>query len=219
MVPGKTLEEAVRVERDASSTRPGGRRSRGRFRQRICPVHVEQPYVAGVALRATGACYSAVVDVTVSLRGQHQAQGKGPSVDLSITRADHGAHTVVHLGGEIDVYTAPFVREKLDEQIYAGRTDLIADLSDVTFLDSTGLGVLVGRLKLVRSRGGSLRLVGTADRVLRVFAITGLDKVFEIHPDLESALRSAAEPETGALGAVAEPAGRSTPPTPAPGRA
>ena len=100
-------------------------------------------------------------------------------MDLSITRADHGDRTVVRLGGEIDVYTAPFVREKLDEQINAGRADLVVDLSDVTFLDSTGLGVLVGRLKIARTRGGSLRLVGTAERVLRVFAITGLDKVFE----------------------------------------
>ena len=98
-------------------------------------------------------------------------------MDLSITRADHGDRTVVRLGGEIDVYTAPFVREKLDEQIHAGRADLVVDLSDVTFLDSTGLGVLVGRLKIARTRGGSLRLVGTAERVLRVFAITGLDKV------------------------------------------
>ncbi|GAA2018922.1 anti-sigma factor antagonist BldG [Terrabacter terrae] len=109
-------------------------------------------------------------------------------MDLSITRADHGEQTVVHLGGEIDVYTAPVVREKLDEQIQAGRTNLVVDLTDVTFLDSTGLGVLVGRLKLTRTRGGSMRLVGRDDRVLKVFAITGLDKVFEIHPDLEAAL-------------------------------
>ncbi|MEO5743433.1 MAG: STAS domain-containing protein, partial [Terracoccus sp.] len=57
-----------------------------------------------------------------------------------------------------------------------------------TFLDSTGLGVLVGRLKLTRTMGGSMRIVGTDDRVLKVFSITGLDKVFEMHDDLESAL-------------------------------
>lgn len=137
-------------------------------------------------------------------------------MDLSITRADHGDHTVVHLGGEIDVYTAPFVREKLDEQIHAGRTDLIVDLSGVTFLDSTGLGVLVGRLKLARTRGGALRLVGTADRVLRVFAITGLDKVFEIHPDLDSALAAADRGDSG--DGPGEPE-KSSPGTTAPGRA
>jgi anti-sigma B factor antagonist len=119
---------------------------------------------------------------------------KGRQVDLSISRADHGDRTVVHLGGEIDVYTAPLVREKLDEQIQAGRTDLVVDLTEVSFLDSTGLGVLVGRLKLARTRGGSMRLVGTDDRVLKVFAITGLDKVFEIHPDVASALAAGVTP-------------------------
>lgn len=94
----------------------------------------------------------------------------------------------MHIGGEIDVYTAPLVREKLDEQILGGRSELVVDLSKVSFLDSTGLGVLVGRLKLARSRGGHLRLVGADDRVLKVFSITGLDKVFEIHPSVEDAL-------------------------------
>jgi anti-sigma B factor antagonist len=126
---------------------------------------------------------------------------EGAQVDLSITRADHGDRTVVHLGGEIDVYTAPLVREKLDEQIHAGRTDLVVDLTEVSFLDSTGLGVLVGRLKLTRTRGGSLRLVGKDERVLKVFSITGLDKVFEIHPDLDSALAAAGDATPDSRGA------------------
>lgn len=96
----------------------------------------------------------------------------------------------MHLGGEIDVYTAPLVREKLDEQIQSGNADLVVDLSKVTFLDSTGLGVLVGRLKLARTRGGHLRLVGADDRVLKVFSITGLDKVFDLHPTVDSALEA-----------------------------
>ena len=119
-------------------------------------------------------------------------------MDLSITRADHGDQTVVHLGGEIDVYTAPLVREKLDEQIQGGRTRLVVDLTDVTFLDSTGLGVLVGRLKLARTRGGSMRLVGKDDRVLKVFSITCLDKVFEINPDLDAALAAGESAAAGA---------------------
>lgn len=116
---------------------------------------------------------------------------EGRPVDLSINRADEGERTVVSLGGEIDVYTAPFVRERLDEAVREGRTNLIVDLTQVRFLDSTGLGVLVGRLKLTRSRGGSLRLVGSEDRVLKVFSITGLDKVFEIYPTLDEAVAAA----------------------------
>ena len=114
-------------------------------------------------------------------------------VDLSITRANHGDRTVVRVDGEIDVYTAPLLREKLDEQLREGRTDLVVDLSHVSFLDSTGLGVLVGRLKRVRTLGGSMRLVVSDGRVLKVFAITGLDKVFEIHAELATALEATGE--------------------------
>lgn len=138
-------------------------------------------------------------------------------MDLSINRADHGDRTVVSLGGEIDVYTAPFVRERLDEVIHDGKIDIIVDLSAVRFLDSTGLGVLVGRLKLARGLGGALRLVSPDDRVLKVFQITGLDKVFEIDPTLDAALAAAEEAAgTGsgdparAVGAAAHPAGTPT---------
>lgn len=126
-------------------------------------------------------------------------------------RADRGDTTVVTLGGEIDVYTAPFVREQLDEAVHEGKVNLVVDLTQVRFLDSTGLGVLVGRLKLTRSLGGSLRLVGTDERVVKVFSITGLDKVFDIHATLDEAL-AAAEGATAAAGApVRRPPGAGGP--------
>lgn len=108
-------------------------------------------------------------------------------MDLSVSSSEHGALTVVHVGGEIDVYTAPLLREALDKQVAAGRTNLVVDLENVTFMDSTGLGVLVGRLKLVRGQNGSLRIVSSQERILKVFKITGLDKVFHIHASVQSA--------------------------------
>ena len=60
-------------------------------------------------------------------------------------------------------------------------------------MDSTGLGVLVGRLKLVRGQNGSLRIVSSQDRILKVFKITGLDKVFHIYHSVEAASRRDAE--------------------------
>jgi anti-sigma B factor antagonist len=113
-------------------------------------------------------------------------------VDLSITSETHGEATVVHVGGEIDVYTAPVLREHLDEHISAGRHHLVIDLEGVSFMASTGLGVLVGRLKLVRAANGTLRLVCSSERILSVFSITGLDKVFQIFPSVEDALAAAA---------------------------
>ena len=108
-------------------------------------------------------------------------------MDLSVTSTDHGSVTIVHVTGEIDVYTAPLLREVLDKQVAAGRIDLVVDLEKVTFMDSTGLGVLVGRLKLVRGQNGTLRIVSAQDRILKVFKITGLDKVFHIYPTVEEA--------------------------------
>ena len=109
-------------------------------------------------------------------------------MDLDITTSQGDARTVVHVAGEIDVYTVAALRERLDAVIERGEHHLVIDLSGVTFMDSTGLGVLVGRLKLVRGAGGSMRLVTGHDRVLKVFAITGLDKVFEIFPTVEQAM-------------------------------
>lgn len=99
-----------------------------------------------------------------------------------------GPVTVVGVAGEIDVYTAPILRDHLDELIDAGTYHLIVDLGQVTFMDSTALGVLVGRLKLVRSHGGALLLACDQDRVLKVFTITGLDKVFQIYATVDAAV-------------------------------
>jgi anti-sigma B factor antagonist len=109
-------------------------------------------------------------------------------VDLSLTTRAEGERTVVEVGGEIDVYTAPKLRETLISLVDAGQYHLVVDLEKVEFLDSTGLGVLVGGLKRVRTHDGSLSLVCTRDRLLKIFRITGLTKVFDIHPDVESAL-------------------------------
>lgn len=112
-------------------------------------------------------------------------------LDLDIGTSVVDGRTVVQVVGEIDVYTAPQLRERLDEEIEAGRHDLVVDLSGVSFMDSTGLGVLVGRLKQIRLNDGSMRLVCAHDRVLKVFVITGLDKVFAIFPTVGEAVAAA----------------------------
>ena len=70
----------------------------------------------------------------------------------------------------------------------SGAVHLITDLGQVDFLDSTGLGVLVGGLKRLREDGGSLALVITAPRILRIFQITGLTKAFDAWPSVTDAI-------------------------------
>lgn len=95
--------------------------------------------------------------------------------------------TVLAVKGEIDVYSAPRLRERLVELVSEGHRRIVVDLEGVDFLDSTGLGVLVGGLKRLRSHGGDLSLVCTQPRILKVFEITGLTTVFSIATSVDEA--------------------------------
>ncbi len=95
---------------------------------------------------------------------------------------------VVDVEGEIDVYTAPRLRELLIDLVNKGHFQLVVNMEKVEFLDSTGLGVLVGGLKRVRAHDGSLDLVCTQERILKIFRITGLTKVFGIHDTVDDAI-------------------------------
>lgn len=96
-------------------------------------------------------------------------------------------YTVLVVKGEVDVYSAPRLREKLVELVSQGHRQIVADLEGVDFLDSTGLGVLVGGLKRLRSHDGDLTLVCTQARILKVFEITGLLSVFRISESIDQA--------------------------------
>lgn len=87
---------------------------------------------------------------------------------------------VLHLAGEVDVYTAPRLKETLVQHIEDGCIDIVIDLEGMGFIDSSGLGVLVGALRRVKERSGSIRLVCDRENILKIFRITGLDKVFPI---------------------------------------
>lgn len=111
-------------------------------------------------------------------------------MDLSLETRDVDGRTIVAVGGEIDVYTAPRLRDEISDLVGQGRHRLVIDMEKVDFLDSTGLGVLVGGLKKVRAHDGSMELVCSQDRLLKIFRITGLAKVFTIHATEAEALSS-----------------------------
>jgi anti-sigma B factor antagonist len=105
--------------------------------------------------------------------------------------------TVIEVAGEIDVYTAPRLRERLVSLVESGSYQLIVDMENVEFLDSTGLGVLVGGLKRVRAHEGWIDLVCTQTRILRIFRITGLNRVFSIYDTVPEALAAHDAPDAG----------------------
>ena len=109
-------------------------------------------------------------------------------MDLGLDVAERNGYAVLSVTGEVDVYTAPQFREQLIELVDQGQRKIVVDLQGVEFLDSTGLGVLVGGLKRVRSHDGDLALVCTQRRILKVLEITGLTKVFTIHDSVDAAV-------------------------------
>ncbi len=109
---------------------------------------------------------------------QFQVELSRPSADVA----------VVELKGEVDLYTSPQFKDALLQAIGEGTARVVVDLSQVRFIDSTGLGVVVGGIKAVTARGGTLDLVCPEGRIRRTFEITGLDRIVHIHHSRSDAL-------------------------------
>jgi anti-sigma B factor antagonist len=97
---------------------------------------------------------------------------------ISVEPIDQGG--VVSVQGEVDVYTSPAFREHLYRLIDDGATRVIVDFAGMDFIDSSGLGVLVGALKRIREQSGEIELRGLKPSAKKIFDITGLTQVFSI---------------------------------------
>src|SRR5215813_12777428 len=100
---------------------------------------------------------------------------------------DGGTH-IVSVAGEIDLFTAPEFKQRVSAPIDEGRTHVVVDLTETTFIDSSSLGVLIGAHRRLLRLEGALVIVCANDAVVKTFRITGLDGVFTIVGSLEEAL-------------------------------
>jgi anti-sigma B factor antagonist len=117
---------------------------------------------------------------------------------VSATTTQVGADAyVVSVAGELDIATAGRLREELDLTAERGARRVIVDLIGLTFIDSVALGILTEGAKRLRADGGVCVVVTQDPRILRVFEITGLDRVFRI----ERSLAEAVEEVIGGLAA------------------
>ncbi|MGI8972888.1 MAG: STAS domain-containing protein [Gaiella sp.] len=109
-------------------------------------------------------------------------------MNLSITLDQPDSHTaVIACGGDLDAYTSPSLREAVHATGDTTRM-LVIDLSATTFLDSSGLGVIVGAHRRMRERGGELRVVRPAPLVARIFELVGLEAVLDLRASRDAAL-------------------------------
>ncbi len=113
--------------------------------------------------------------------------------ELDVNLEDVGGISLIGLSGEVDVYSAPKLRETIKDLVDDGKYNIVVDLEKVAFLDSTGLGVLVGGLKRVKHHDGELGIICNQEKILRIFRITGLTKVFPIYSSRDELLASVEE--------------------------
>lgn len=101
-------------------------------------------------------------------------------MQLDIQVSVEGGYTVVSPRGEIDLATNQQLKNAIAEQLVGGSAHLVVDLSNVDFIDSTGLGALIGGRRKAHEAGGSFCLVTPQERFLKLFRITGLNTVFDV---------------------------------------
>lgn len=111
-------------------------------------------------------------------------------IGLELVSRSEGGWTVIDVKGEVDLHTAPQLRERLLSHIEQGHRRIVLNLEPLAFIDSTGLGVLVSGLKRLRTHDGELALAAPHDPVKKVLTITGLDKVFTVQESVSELLHA-----------------------------
>ncbi|KOU77666.1 metal ABC transporter ATPase [Streptomyces sp. MMG1533] len=121
-------------------------------------------------------------------------------VAFNVTGGGQGEWAVLQVSGELDLVTSPVLRQRVHDVVAEGGHSIVLDLSEVFFCDSSGVGVLIASRRLIRSCQGRLRLIlpakGAEDgsHVNRVLGALGVRRLFDVHPDLDSAVTEEAGP-------------------------
>jgi len=109
-------------------------------------------------------------------------------MDLQIVVRKNSDISIIELSGEVDAYTSARFREVMVEIIEDGGANLIVSMRKVEYIDSSGLGALVGGLKRASERNGRILIVCDQPQVRKVFEITGLEKVFPLYDEEQEAV-------------------------------
>ena len=109
---------------------------------------------------------------------------------MKITNIGEKRAILIKVTGELDHHMATKIKEEADRKMYSSNAvNVIFDLSDMTFMDSAGIGVMIGRYKMARTLGGKTAIYGTNAQTLRIIRMSGIDKIIKIVPGIEKAIR------------------------------
>lgn len=106
---------------------------------------------------------------------------------MNLVTTDHGDFSVISIAGRLTASGAPLLRNAVDDLVDEGTARIVVDLEQTEFVDSSGLGALIGGLKRARVAGGDLRIAAVPEAVQTVLRLTNLDRVLSLHPTPETA--------------------------------
>jgi anti-sigma B factor antagonist len=115
---------------------------------------------------------------------------------FTVTRSADGDISVLHLDGFLDAYTSPALENAIQHEVDEGRARIVVECSRLTYISSAGLGVFMGFIEDIRSRGGDLKLCGLSTKVRQIFEIVGFHTIYDMVPDVPSAVRRFADAPT-----------------------
>lgn len=107
---------------------------------------------------------------------------------MQIEKTERDGITVLSPNGRLNMVSAPRLKSAIDASVGAGRSRIVVELSGVDFIDSSGLGALIGGLKSARQASGDLRIAAAGEQVTTVLGLTNLDRILRPHPTLEEAV-------------------------------
>ncbi len=94
---------------------------------------------------------------------------------------------IIRPAGRLNMVTAPALREVVAQAVQSGKSHLVVDLAEVEFMDSSGLGALIGALKTTRDAGGDLRIASPGEQVRMVLKLSNVDRILKPYDDAETA--------------------------------
>ena len=109
-------------------------------------------------------------------------------MDIELYESSGGDAVVLALSGRLNMVAAPQLKKVADDVVANGRARIVVDLSGVSFMDSSGLGALIGGLKSARQAAGDLRIAGATEQVLAVLQLTNMDRILRPYPTVQDAL-------------------------------
>jgi anti-sigma B factor antagonist len=106
---------------------------------------------------------------------------------MEIDKSEHDGITLLAARGRLNMVSAPRLKSAVDESVASGRPRIVVDLAGIEFIDSSGLGALIGGLKTARQASGDLRIAGAGDQVTTVLGLTNLDRILRPYTSVEEA--------------------------------